>query len=108
VEVHYDEGVANHIGLKPCATTREGRREASAEVCRGEPLSLDSYIIQDADGVGQPEGNTRRRARRVPNRSCGVREPGMCRNSLRGNWEASRTDHKTALVRIGKTMSRSR
>lgn len=30
VKVHYDEGIANHIGPKPCADIREGVREASA------------------------------------------------------------------------------
>jgi hypothetical protein len=31
VQVHYDEGVANHIGLKLCADIREAVGEASAK-----------------------------------------------------------------------------
>jgi hypothetical protein len=30
VQVHYDEGVATHIGPEPCGVTREGDGEASA------------------------------------------------------------------------------
>jgi hypothetical protein len=30
VQVHYDEGIANHIAPEPCAGIREGVGEASA------------------------------------------------------------------------------
>jgi hypothetical protein len=44
VQVRYDEGVANHIGLEPSAVAREGGGEASVEEHTGQPLSLkDSY-----------------------------------------------------------------
>jgi hypothetical protein len=39
VEVHYDEGVAIHIGPEPCVGIREGVGEASAGECIGQPLS---------------------------------------------------------------------
>ena len=39
MQVHYDEGVANHIGPEPCAGAREGVGEASVGECIGQPLS---------------------------------------------------------------------
>jgi hypothetical protein len=39
VKVHYDEGLAIHIGPKPCACLREKVGEASAGECTGQPLS---------------------------------------------------------------------
>jgi hypothetical protein len=39
VQVHCDEGIANHIGPKPCADIREGVGEASAGVRAGQPSS---------------------------------------------------------------------
>jgi hypothetical protein len=44
VKVHYDEGVANHIGPEPCAVVRKGGSEASAGECIGQPLSLENYV----------------------------------------------------------------
>ena len=41
VQVHYDEGVANHIGPESCAGTREGVGEALAGERAGQPLSRD-------------------------------------------------------------------
>ena len=41
MQVHYDEGVANHIGPEPCAGIRENVGEASAGLTRrvaGEPF----------------------------------------------------------------------
>lgn len=37
MEVHYDEGVAIHIGPEPCVGIREGVCEASAGECIGQP-----------------------------------------------------------------------
>jgi hypothetical protein len=39
VRVHYGEGVANHIGPKPCAGSCEGAGEASVGECIGQPWS---------------------------------------------------------------------
>jgi hypothetical protein len=62
VQVHYDEGVAIHVGPEPCAVVREGVGEASAGDHAGQPLSLENRFISGADGVLVPEGNTDRRA----------------------------------------------
>jgi hypothetical protein len=48
VQVHYDEGVANHIGPEPCAGVREDVGEASVGERIGQPL-----VRQEA-GAFQP------------------------------------------------------
>ena len=40
MQVHYDEGVAIHIGPEPCAVAREGVGEASVGEYTGQPLSV--------------------------------------------------------------------
>jgi len=109
VQVHYGEGVAIHIGPKPCVGSREGDGEASAGECAGQPLSRESKIVPSADVVRITEGNTDGRTMRAPVRLGVVGDPGMCRNSLRGSREASGLACGwTPQVRIGKTRSRSR
>jgi hypothetical protein len=87
VQVHYDEGIANHIGPKPCAGTREDVGEASAGERAGQPLSRDRKLIPGADAVCVAEGNmpesaiasawaTRRGRRTWHARTLLVREPG--------------------------------
>ncbi len=44
MQVRYDEGVANHIDLDPCAVAREGGGEASVEEHTGQPLSLQRFL----------------------------------------------------------------
>ena len=51
MQVRYDEGVANHIDLEPCAVAREGGGEASVEEHTGQPLSLVKIVIPGADAV---------------------------------------------------------
>jgi hypothetical protein len=41
VQVHYDEGVATHIGPEPCVYAREGVDEASVGECIGQPSSRE-------------------------------------------------------------------
>ena len=41
MQVHYDEGVAIHIGPEPCVGIREGVGEASAGERIGQPLSRE-------------------------------------------------------------------
>jgi hypothetical protein len=41
VKVHYDEGVAIHVGPEPCVSIREGAGEASVGECAGQPLSRE-------------------------------------------------------------------
>jgi hypothetical protein len=58
VEVHYDEGIATHIGPEPCVGTREGDGEASAGERIGQPLSRVRNLVPSADVVRNTEGNT--------------------------------------------------
>jgi hypothetical protein len=58
VEVRHDEGIANHIGPKPCAVVREGIGEASVGDRIGQPLSREIDVILGADAVLLAEGNT--------------------------------------------------
>src|SRR5262245_5248407 len=44
VQVHYDEGVASHIGPESCAGIREGAGEASIGEHTGQPLSRERMI----------------------------------------------------------------
>ena len=110
VRVHYDEGVANHIGPEPCAGIREGVGEASAGERAGQPLSRDRKLTPGADAVCVVEGNmsksanastwaTRRGRRTWHARMLLAREPGD-----------PTSDHRRVadLVRIGKARSRSR
>ena len=47
VEVHCDEGVANHIGPEPCAGVREGVGEASVGEHAGQPLSRETVLSRE-------------------------------------------------------------
>ena len=108
MQVHYDEGVAIHIGPEPCAGAREGVGEASVGECIGQPLSRERvsrvptrWITWKAIRTGAPS--------QAPERPGVVRDPGMCRRSLRGNREVSRpTAWQKPSVRIGEVRSRSR
>ena len=62
MKVRYDEGLAIHVGLIPCAVTREGGGEASVGECIGQPFSHESDQIPGADAVARAEGNTDGRA----------------------------------------------
>ena len=90
MQVHCDEGVATHIGPKPCAGVREDVGEASVGGRAGQPLSRDRKRIPGADAVCVVEGNmsksvnastwTTRRGRRTWHaRMLLVREPGDLR-----------------------------
>ena len=48
MQVHYDEGIANHIGPEPCAGIREDVGEASARERAGQPLSRDRKLSPGA------------------------------------------------------------
>ena len=87
MQVHYDEGIANHIGPEPCAGIREDVGEALTGVRAGQPLSRDRKLIPGADAVCVAEGKTSecasastratRRGRRTWHaRTLLVREPG--------------------------------
>ena len=107
MKVHYDEGVANHIGPKPCGVVRKGGSEASAGERIGQPLSLERYSARDADALRRAEGNrtpcdiasttvSRRGQRPWHVRTLLVREPGDPKFG------------RVRAVRIGKARSRSR
>src|SRR5713226_6734548 len=62
VRVHYDEGVAIHIGPESCAGGREAVCEALTGECAGQPLSHEKADIPGADAVRYAEGHTKGRA----------------------------------------------
>ena len=65
MQVHYDEGVAIHIGPEPCVGVREDGDEASVGEGIGQLLSRESQS-PGADAVSSAEGNTfRTRHRKV-------------------------------------------
>ena len=109
MQVRHSEGVAVHIGPKPCAGIREEVGEASAGECIGQPSSRESDFFQGADVVSHAEGNTvghviasaqltLRGLRPWHVRTLLVREPGDLQ-----------LDHShDGVVRIGKARSRSR
>ena len=110
MKVHYDEGIANHIGPEPCAGVREGVGEASVGDRTGQPLSRERLDIPGADTFPPVEGETDRRAIASICRPGAVLDPGMYGRSLCGNWEISRLAGRLwpSPVRIGKARSRSR
>ena len=79
MQVHYDEGVANHIGPEPCVGIREDAGEASAGERAGQPLSRDRKLIPGADAVWSKSANASAwatwRGRRTWH-ALPVREPG--------------------------------
>ena len=110
MQVHYDEGVAIHIGPEPCVAVREGGSEASAGERIGQPLSRVRYSSRRADAVRRAEGNTvgreiasamtlRRGQRPWHVRTLLVREPGDPTTDRRRRADPAR---------IGKARSRSR
>jgi hypothetical protein len=110
VRVHCDEGLAKHIGPKPCAVVREDIGEASAGDRIGQPLSREIGLFLGADAVLLAEGNMDGTLLRVPARPGAVVDPGMYGRSLRGNRETSCLTRggPPSLARTGKARSRSR
>ena len=108
MQVHCDEGVAPHIGPKPCAGIREDVGEASAGGRAGQPLSRDRKLIPGADTVCVVEGNMSKRANASTWPTRRGRRTWHAR-SLYGNREVSGSaESPTALtVRGGKARSRS-
>ena len=58
VQVHYDEGLANHIGPEPCGGLREETDEKSVGARVGGVSRRESGFIQSADTGGRVEGYT--------------------------------------------------
>jgi hypothetical protein len=105
VQVRYDEGVANHIGLEPCADAREGGGEASVEEHTGQPLSLVKILIPGADAVANAEGNTDGRVKASAQTAWRGRRWHVWKLVAR---EPGDPTSDQSLVRIGKASSRSR
>ena len=111
MQVHYDEGVANHIGPEPCAVVCKGGGEASVGERIGQPLSLENYVYLGrrrvircgrqhvrraiASAWTAQRGQRHRHVRKL----LVVREPGDPSSGHRPI---------AAVVRIGKARSRSR
>ena len=110
MKVHYDEGVATHIGPEPCVGIREGVCEASAGECMGQPLSRERVFSRELTLSTERKATRRGAISRAPSRLGVVADPGMCRSFLYGNRELSRSAgcSLSRLVRGGKARSRSR
>ena len=109
MQVRCDEGVAIHIGPKPCVCAREGAGEASAGERIGQPLSRESRIIPGADVLIPRKATWRNATTRAFRQPGAVGDPGMCGSSLFGNREISRPSGALASPdRVGKVRSRSR
>jgi hypothetical protein len=55
VQLHHDEGVANHFGPEPCTDIREGVGEASAGYLQASH-GADTKLVLAADAVCVAEG----------------------------------------------------
>ena len=109
MQVPCDEGVAIHIGPESCAVAREGLSEALTGERIGQPLSRERFLFWVPTPCKWRKATHPGASSRALGRPGVVRDPGMCRRSLRGNREISRsTVWQQPPVRIGKARSRSR
>ena len=111
MQVHRDEGVANHIGPEPCVCAREGACEASAGERIGQPLSRDRLLISGADTFRTVEGNMFGRAIASARTTRRGRRPWHVRTLLArepGDLHSDRRCQHGLTARIGKARSRSR
>ena len=110
MQVRCDEGVAIHIGPKPCVVVREGAGEASAGEYTGQPLSRDRKTVPGADDVtwcGRQYGRVRYRER--PTGPAWSETLACVDAPCAGTGRScDRPRPSAALVRIGKARSRSR
>ncbi len=90
MQVHYDEGIANHIGPEPCAGVCEGVGEASAGERSGQPLSRDRKLIPGADAFCAAEGNM----------------PKSANASARPTWRGLRPWHDAPSAGTGRSLDR--
>jgi hypothetical protein len=109
VRVPYDEGLAIRIDPESCAVAREGLGEALTGERIGQPLSRESFLFWVPTPCKLWKATCPGALTRAFGRPGVVRDPGMCRRSLRGNREISRpTVWQEPPVRVGKARSRSR
>jgi hypothetical protein len=106
VQVSYDEGLAIHIGPESCAVAREGLGEALTGERIGQPLSRERVLFWVPTPCKWRKATHPGASSRASGRPGVVRDPGMCRRSLHGNREISRsTARQQPPVRIGKARS---
>ena len=111
MQVHCDEGIANHIGPEPCAGIREAVGEASVGERIGRPLSRDNTLswvptpflrrkATQTDAPSQASCLTRR----------GLRTWHVCMLLARepGDLQPDRWREYRPTARIGKARSLSR
>ena len=110
MQVHCDEGVANHIGPEPCVAVREDGSEASAGERIGQPLSRVRNSSRGADAVRRAEGNKVGRAIASATSARRGQRPWHVRTLLAREPGDPRPDRRLCAdpVRIGKARSRSR
>ena len=82
MRVHYDEGVANHIGPEPCAGAREGFGEASVGDRIGQPLSREIDSSRVPTLLDWRKATRTGALLRAPARPGAVEDPGMCGRSF--------------------------
>ena len=71
----YRKGLANHPGPEPCEGGRKTALEAlDRGICR-LGIELRNQPLQDAHGVGMPEGNMAAHAFASARLTCGVDDP---------------------------------
>jgi hypothetical protein len=87
VQVHYDEGLTNHIGPESCVVVREVAREALTGVRAGQAIERRNFVLREAHALLTAEGKTAmiqigedraglRRQRPWHVRKSSAREPG--------------------------------
>ena len=110
MRIHYDEGIANHIGPEPCAVVREDLGEASVGECIGQPFSREIGLFLGANAVLQAEGNMDGHVTGSVRRTRRGRRPWHVRTFLAREPGDHISDRGGAppLARIGKARSQSR
>ena len=109
MQVRCTEGLANHSDPKSCAGIREGVSEALTGERAGQPLSCERLLSRVPTRCSSWKAIRTGAPTQALGRPGVVRDPGMCRRSVRGSREISRsTVRQKPPVRIGKARSRSR
>ena len=110
MQVHCDEGIANHIGPEPCGGIREDIFEASVGDRTGQPLSCEMNVTPGADAVLKAEGDMAGRATANACLARRGRRPWHVRTLLGREPGGLASDQRrlAALARTGKARSRSR
>ena len=91
MQVPCDEGVAIHIGPESCAVAREGLGEALTGGRIGQPSSRERFLFWVPTPCKLWKATRPGATARALGRPGVVRDPGMCRRSLSGNREISRS-----------------